>query len=76
METRPIYSLQELAKVSDQTNQAKAALRQFNSIFSEDFTVSEVMVNDSILHANDLANQADMLEKYVSQRAHDVIMMS
>ena len=70
------YSLQELAKVSDQTNQAKAALRQFNSIFSEDFTVSEVMVNDSILHANDLANQADMLEKYVSQRAHDVIMTS
>ena len=49
--------------MSDQTNQAKAALRQFNAIFSEDFVVSEVMVNDSILHANDLAMQAAMLEK-------------
>ena len=47
-------------------NQAEAAMKQFNAMYSEDLDVSEIMVNDSLLHADDLAMQAAMLEKLVT----------
>ena len=46
--------------------QAQAAMIQFNNMHMEELDQSEIAVNDSLLHADDLAEQAAMLEKYVS----------
>ena len=52
---------QKLAQVSSQMMQAEAAMYQFNLMFTEELDQAEAAVNDSLIHADELDEQAVML---------------
>lgn len=57
-----VLALQGVDKVSSQMLQAQAAITQFNEVY-EDLDQAASTVNDSFAHADNLQEQATLLEK-------------